>query len=249
LAGKEVTLAQLAYENEGTAEVTIVRLFLDADALDHQINVSDERSKKTYEFIEPISIEIYGTPNPATINKMKKIAGSGITVIISPYYLGGFIRELETEKEITMALHVEYSHVINRPLDQVFHFMVVEHVKNHPRWDSDIELWLDSDDPIGVGTIIKRRNSRSGTPVEGTMEVTEYEHNRKFTTIIHDGPAKMIGGLTFEPIRDDHTKVTTRIDLPDMDESMDTSFLLKRLAEVAKNREELIEAEVDPPPQ
>jgi hypothetical protein len=146
-----------------------------------------------------------------------------------------------------MALHIEYSHVINRPVDKVFHFMVVEHVKNHPRWDSDIELWLDSDDPIGVGTIIKRRNSRSGTPVEGTMEVTEYEHNRKFTTLIHDGPAKMIGGLTFEPIRDDQTKVTTLIDLPDMDESMDTSFLMKRLEEVAKIREELIEAELTYP--
>jgi hypothetical protein len=143
-----------------------------------------------------------------------------------------------------MSLQVEVSHVINRSVDKVFHFMVVEHVKNHPRWDADIELWLDSDDPIRVGTIIRRRNSRSGTPVEGTMEVIEYEHNRKFTTIIHDGPNKMIGGLILEPVGDDQTKVTTLIDLPDMDESMDTSFLMKRLEEVAKIREELIEAEV-----
>lgn len=142
-----------------------------------------------------------------------------------------------------MALQIEYSHVINRPVDKVFHFMVVEHVKNHPRWDSDIELWLESDEPIGVGTIIKRRNSRSGTPIEGTMEVTEYEHNRKFTTIIHEGPAKIIGGLLFQTAGEDQTKVTTVIDLPNMDESMDTSFLMKRLEEVAKIREELIEAE------
>ncbi|MEJ2287877.1 MAG: MMPL family transporter [Deinococcales bacterium] len=96
---------------------------------------------------------------------------------------------------------------------------------------------------IGVGTIIRRRNSRSGTPVEGTMEVTEYEHNRKFTTVIHDGPTKMIGGLVLEPVKEDQTKVTTVIDLPDMDESMDTSFLMKRLKEVAQIREKLIEAE------
>ena len=144
-----------------------------------------------------------------------------------------------------MAVHVEYSHIINRPIDKVFHFMVVEHVKNHPRWDSDIELWLDSDDPIGVGTIIKRRNSRNGTPVEGTMEVTEHEPDRKFTTIIHDGPAKMVGGINFEPMGEDKTKVTTVIDLPDMDESMDTSFLMKRLKEVARIREKLIESEVN----
>ena len=143
-----------------------------------------------------------------------------------------------------MAIHIEYSHVVNRPIDAVFHFMVVEHVKNHPRWDSDIELWLDSDDPIGVGTIIRRRNSRSGTPVEGTMEVTEYETNRKLTTLIQDGTARMIGGLIFERAGDNQTKVTTVIDLPDMDESMDTSFFMQRLEEVAKIREELIEAEV-----
>lgn len=143
-----------------------------------------------------------------------------------------------------MALQIEYSHVIDKSVDKVFHFMVVEHVKNHPRWDSDIALWLDSDEPIGVGKIIKRRNSRSGTPVEGTMEVTEYELNRTFCTVIYDGPIKTIGRINFEALSDDQTKVTTVIDLPDMDEDMDTNFLMKRLEEVAKIREELIEAEV-----
>lgn len=90
--GKPGTLAQLAYENEEAVEVTVVRLFPSADALDHQIQGADERSKRTYEYIEPISIEIYGTPNPATLEMMKKIAGSGVMVSISPHYMGGFIR-------------------------------------------------------------------------------------------------------------------------------------------------------------
>ena len=92
LAGKTGTLAQLAYENEEATEFIIVRLFPSADALDLQIQGADERSKKTYTFIEPISIEIFGTPNPATLEMMKKIAGSGIAVKISPIYTGGFIR-------------------------------------------------------------------------------------------------------------------------------------------------------------
>lgn len=70
-----------------------------------------------------------------------------------------------------MALQFESSQVIDRPIEKVFHFFAVEHVRNHPRWDSDIELWLDTDSPIDVGTIIHRRNKRSGTPVEGTMEI------------------------------------------------------------------------------
>jgi hypothetical protein len=90
--GKPATLAQLAYENEEATEFTIVRLFHTADALDLQIQGADERSKKTYTFIEPISIEIFGTPNPATLEMMKKIAGSGVVVKISPNYMGGFIR-------------------------------------------------------------------------------------------------------------------------------------------------------------
>ena len=92
MSGKPGTLAQLAYENEEATEVTIVRLFPSADALDLQIQGANERSKKSYEFIEPISIEIFGTPNPATLEMMKKIGGSSVTVKISPNYMGGFIR-------------------------------------------------------------------------------------------------------------------------------------------------------------
>jgi len=91
-ATKTGTLAQLAYEDEDTAEFTVVRLFPDAEALDLQIQGADERSKKTYELIEPTSIEIFGAPNPATLEKMRVIAGSGIAVKISPTYTGGFIR-------------------------------------------------------------------------------------------------------------------------------------------------------------
>ena len=92
LAGKPGTLAQLAYENEEVTEFTVVRLFPSADALDLQIRGADERSKVTYEFIEPTGIEIFGNPNPDTLEKMKKIAGSGVAVKIFPHYDGGFIR-------------------------------------------------------------------------------------------------------------------------------------------------------------
>ena len=48
-----------------------------------------------------------------------------------------------------------------------------------------------SDGPIGVGTMIRRRNSRSGTPVEGTMEIVEFEPNRVMAVMIHDGPVEI----------------------------------------------------------
>ncbi len=85
IAGKTGTVAQLAYENEETAEVTVVRFFADADALDLQIEGAEQRSKKTYELIEPISIEIFGTPNPGTLEVMKKVAEPEVAVSINPY--------------------------------------------------------------------------------------------------------------------------------------------------------------------
>ncbi|NPV78350.1 MAG: hypothetical protein HPY59_18495 [Anaerolineae bacterium] len=65
--GKPATLAQLGYENEEGAEFTVIRVFPDADALDQQLQGASERSIKTYEFIEPIAIEIFGLLNPSTI--------------------------------------------------------------------------------------------------------------------------------------------------------------------------------------
>jgi hypothetical protein len=89
---KPGTLAQLAYLNEEDSEVIIIRIFPSTEALDLQIQGADERSKKTYELIEPLSIEIFGKPTPATLERVKIIAGKGIPVSISPHYIDGFIR-------------------------------------------------------------------------------------------------------------------------------------------------------------
>ncbi len=143
-----------------------------------------------------------------------------------------------------MALQFDSTQVIDRPIDRVFHFYAVEHVRNHPRWDPDIELWLDSDAPIGVGTIIHRRNSRSGKPVEGTMEVVEFEPNRVVAMVIYDGSAQMRGRTTFDPINSSQTKITTIIDIPWMDENADKTFLNSRLQRSAQNMKQLMESEI-----
>ncbi|MEJ2263696.1 MAG: SRPBCC family protein [Anaerolineales bacterium] len=143
-----------------------------------------------------------------------------------------------------MSVRLQVSQVIDRPVAKVFHFLAREHVRNHPRWDPDIELEQVSEGPIGVGTVIRRRNSRSGTPVEGTMEVVEFEPNRAFGTVIHDGPVEMRGRTTFEPEGDDQTTITIIVDLPGMNESMDKSFLTSRMERSVQNMKRLIESEV-----
>jgi hypothetical protein len=152
-----------------------------------------------------------------------------------------FVRD---KQEIAMALRFESSQLIDRPIDKVFHFFAVNHVRNHPRWDSDIELWLDNDAPLAVGTIIHRRNKRSGKVVEGTMQVIEFETNRVLAMEIHDGPAVMYGKTSFEALSENQTRLTIIIDIPWMDENADKTFLNSRLENSAQIRKQLMEAEL-----
>ena len=113
-----------------------------------------------------------------------------------------------------MAVRMEVSQEIDRPVPVVFNFYADDHVRNHPRWDPDIELWRDSDEPLGLGTIIQRRNSRSGTPVEGTMEVVEYEPNQAFGVVILDGPMEIHGRATVEEVSEGRTRLTIAAEMP-----------------------------------
>lgn len=121
-----------------------------------------------------------------------------------------------------MAVRVEVSEEIDRPAEVVFKFFAEDHVRNHPRWDPHVELWLDSEGPIGLGTIIRRRNSRSGTPIEGTMEVVEYEPDRAMGMVTHDGPLEIRGRATFEPTRTEITRLTLTAEIPEMDAAMES---------------------------
>src|ERR671914_2320148 len=121
-----------------------------------------------------------------------------------------------------MPVKIELSEEINRSAAVVFKFYADDHVRNHPRWDPNIELWLDSDATIGPGTIIRRRNSRSGTPVEGTMEVVEYQRNQVMDVVTHDGPIEIRGRATFESLGPELTKLTVAADIPAVDESVQT---------------------------
>jgi hypothetical protein len=138
-------------------------------------------------------------------------------------------------------MKVEVSQLIDRPVADVFRWFVDEHVRNHPRWDPHIELWLDSAAPIGVGTIIRRRNSRSGTPVDGIMEVVDYEPGRSFATVTHDGPVEIRGRATFDAVASDRTNLTVAADVP---ESIDATLIRAGMERSLANVKRLIEAEL-----
>jgi hypothetical protein len=141
-----------------------------------------------------------------------------------------------------MPLHVQVSTEIERPLDEVFHFYAEEHVRNHPRWDPDMQLEQLSDGPIGVGTIIHRRNTHSGTPVEGTMEVVEFETNRVMGVVIQDGPSETYGRVTFQASNPERTILTISAQFTDLDESQE-SWITGLVERSARNIKQLIESD------
>jgi len=143
-----------------------------------------------------------------------------------------------------MAVKVEVSEVIEKPVAEVFRVHAREHVRHHPRWDPLMQLEQMTDGPIGVGTIIKRINSHSGSPVEGRMEVTEFEPNRSIGMIVHDGLVQMITRAVYEAAGDDKTNVTLSLEIPDMGETM-TIMLASEMEKVAHTIKQFIESEVN----
>lgn len=138
-----------------------------------------------------------------------------------------------------MSVTVQTSGIIDQPVARVFQFYAREHVQNHPRWDPDIQLEQISEGPIGVGTVIKRINSRSGKPVEGTMEVIGFEPDQAVTMLIQDGPVKLIARATYEAEDNDQTRITFNLEFPDLDE-VNSDMLVKGIQRSIQNINQLL---------
>ena len=118
-------------------------------------------------------------------------------------------------------MELEVSTTIDRPVATVWDFYAVNHVENHPRWDPTLELEATSDEPIGVGTIIKRRATRFDQTTEGTMEIVEFEPERVMRVRTHDGPMTINGWVLFDSLDDDTTRLVLGGEFPGMDDSME----------------------------
>lgn len=139
-------------------------------------------------------------------------------------------------------MELEVSTTVDRPVSTVWDFYAVHHVENHPRWDPSLELEATSDDPIGVGTVIKRRATRFGKTTEGTMEITEFEREKAMRVRTQDGPMRINGWVLFASLGENATRVTLGGEFPGLDDSMEENIrpLMERSA---TNIKSLIESE------
>lgn len=115
---------------------------------------------------------------------------------------------------------LEVSTMIERPVASVWDFYAVHHVENHPRWNPDIELANTTTEPIGVGTVIRRRSTLSGVPTEATMEITEFEPEKVMRASTRDGPITIDGWALFSARGGHTTQLTMGGEFPGMDDEM-----------------------------
>jgi hypothetical protein len=142
-------------------------------------------------------------------------------------------------------MEVQVSTEVERPVGDVWRFYAVDHVRNHPRWDPDMQLEQISDGPIGVGTLIRRVNTRWGTPVEGQMEVTAFEPERAMAAVIHDANMDIRGGATFEPRGAERTLLTISADVAGLDDPEKVEFMRSMMQRSVDNMKRLMEGELE----
>jgi uncharacterized protein YndB with AHSA1/START domain len=93
---------------------------------------------------------------------------------------------------------MEASVVINRPIDEVFAYVM--DAGNWTEWAGLPEAERTSEGPVGVGTTLRGVSQFLGRRGEWTSEVTEYEPNRKMEQKIIWGPMSIQQSVTCEPV-------------------------------------------------
>jgi uncharacterized protein YndB with AHSA1/START domain len=139
---------------------------------------------------------------------------------------------------------IEASIEIDKPIADVWRWYAEDHVRNHPRWNPDLELEQVTDGPIGVGTKIRRRNTMGEAPVEGEMEVTQFDPPRAMGVSIKDGVAESLGLGTLEERGPERTLLTISADVAGLEDPEAAQFVKTLMGRSLANMKTLMEAEI-----
>ena len=105
---------------------------------------------------------------------------------------------------------IDHSIVINRPVEDVWAFMA--NPENDAQWTSGlVEATKISDGPMGVGAQIKDVRRFLGRQIESTLEITEWEPNKRSSMKSLSGPIRFNGTRTYESV-EGGTRVTEAVE-------------------------------------
>jgi hypothetical protein len=82
------------YVDADGTEVAVVQVHPDADSMAFHMETIAERAASAYaDTIDATtSIQVFGTPDGAVIDLLRRQAGTGVPLSVKPYHLGGFTR-------------------------------------------------------------------------------------------------------------------------------------------------------------
>jgi hypothetical protein len=90
---KPRTAAYLGYLTDGGADLTIVHVFADRNAMTSHLFGPDDRSRAAYEHAQPAGWEVYGPASEEVLAHLGEAAlAAGVDLVIQPRALGGFLR-------------------------------------------------------------------------------------------------------------------------------------------------------------
>ena len=96
--------------------------------------------------------------------------------------------------------HAEESTTINRPVDEVFNFVL--DVRNNPCWrPAVLDIQQVPDKPAGVGAVYKQGlKGPGGRRIDGDYEIVALRPNELIAFQVIAGPARPTDTFRFEPV-------------------------------------------------
>ena len=96
---------------------------------------------------------------------------------------------------------VETSVVINRPVEEVFAYVVDP--SNTAQWAGPVvKAKKTSDGPVGLGTTSKRVTQFLGRRMDATYEIIEFEPNNSYRDKTTSGPVPMKSRISVESVKE-----------------------------------------------
>ena len=135
--------------------------------------------------------------------------------------------------------------LILRPVGEVFSY--ITEPKNNKQWQygslASIQI---SGGELGIGTLFRSFGHFMGRRIQGVLEVTEFENNKKYSYKTSSGPIQLHTSYTFEAVRHGtNLMVSTQITPGNFFKLVDpivTKAAKKQFAENLANLKKILEA-------
>lgn len=123
------------------------------------------------------------------------------------------------------------STIIQKPVEEVFHFIGNDFFNNYPRWSPEVEdLKALSGGPLKVGSLVRQVRVDHGHRTESTFKVTDFEPNRRIAFSGVSAAYRCIYDLEKTESPGSATRVAFTFELPELEIFMRPFEKLIRIA-------------------